>query len=185
MLAQEMLALGRQPFVSQHVYASMMRQSAIELSCARVAVKIADVTRYSEWIERCSIGSFEERDMLTENEIRLFRQRLLALGSRVSRQREQLKDEALRPVGGEASGSFSDVPTHPADLGTHYFEEEVALGLVENEEQIIAEINAALERIEQGSFGRCEKCGREIAGQRLQAVPYARHCIDCARRTSA
>lgn len=120
--------------------------------------------------------------MLTENEIGSFRKRLLTLGSRLSHERDVLKDEALRPVGGEASGSFSDVPTHPADLGTHYFEEEVALSLVENEEQIIAEINAALERIEQGSFGRCEACGKEIARQRLQALPYARHCIGCVKR---
>jgi RNA polymerase-binding protein DksA len=120
--------------------------------------------------------------MLTDDEIGSFRKRLLTLGSRLSREREQLKDEALRPVGGEASGSFSDVPTHPADLGTHYFEEEVTLSLVENEEQMIAEINAALERIEQGTFGRCETCGKEIAKKRLQALPYARHCIDCVKR---
>lgn len=126
--------------------------------------------------------------MLTEKDIRLFRQRLLALGSRVSREREQLKDEALRPLGlgGEASGSFSDAPTHPADLGTHCFEEDVALSLVENEEQIIAEVNTALERIEQRTFGRCEACGKEIARQRPQALPYARNCIDCTtRRTPA
>ena len=43
----------------------------------------------------------------------------------------------------------------------------------------------ALLRIEQGIFGRCEECGEEIPEARLEAVPYARHCIDCARKIEA
>ena len=52
--------------------------------------------------------------------------------------------------------------------------------LLENEEQILEEIASALERIEQGNFGRCEECQREIPKARLEAIPYARYCVDCA-----
>jgi RNA polymerase-binding protein DksA len=118
--------------------------------------------------------------MISEVEARAYRDRLLALIGRLDRDRSQLKEEALRPTGGEASGSLSDVPLHLGDLGSHSFEQELTLGLLENEEQLIEEINAALDRLDQGGYGRCESCGQEITKARLQALPYARHCVTCA-----
>jgi RNA polymerase-binding transcription factor DksA len=114
-----------------------------------------------------------------------YRKKLVALLKRLGEDREDLKSEALQGTGGETSGSFSDVPTHMGDLGTHYFEEEMTLNLIENEEKIIEEVNAALERIEQGTFGRCEGCRQTIASERLEAVPYTRYCIVCARKRLA
>jgi len=119
--------------------------------------------------------------MITETETGAYRQRLLALMARIDRDRSLLKDEALRATGGEASGGLSDIPLHLADLGSHSFEEELTLGLVKNEEQLIEEINAALERIDEGIYGQCEACRRNIAKERLPAVPYTRHCVRCAR----
>jgi DnaK suppressor protein len=66
-------------------------------------------------------------------------------------------------------------------MGTDTFEEEVAVGLLENEVQLLTEVNAALERIERGTFGRCENCGQEIPNKRLDALPHARYCVHCAR----
>jgi len=120
--------------------------------------------------------------MMTQGEIATYRQRLLTLMKRLAGDRSQLKDEALRTTGGEASGGLSDVPLHLGDLGSHEFEEAVTLGLVENEEQIIAEINGALARIEDGTFGRCEECQKPIPKKRLEALPYSRSCIACAQK---
>ncbi len=117
---------------------------------------------------------------MTPKELQNYRQRLLGLMKRLNRDVSQLEEESLQGVGGEASGGLSDVPVHPADLGSHEFEEDVTLDLLTNEEQLLAEVNAAWERLEQGSFGRCEKCRREITRERLEAMPYARHCIQCA-----
>jgi DnaK suppressor protein len=119
---------------------------------------------------------------MTTAKIRYNRQQLLALKKRLGDDLTELEEEALRGVGGEASGGLSDVPIHPADLGTENHEEEVSLGLLENEDQILAEVNDALERIEQGTFGRCENCGQEISRERLKALPYARYCVRCAQR---
>jgi RNA polymerase-binding transcription factor DksA len=74
------------------------------------------------------------------------------------------------------------VPVHPADLGTDNYEGEVALDLLENELQILEEIDAALERIEQGTFGLREKCHQEISKDRPSALPYARYCLRDARK---
>ena len=93
-----------------------------------------------------------------------------------------LADEALNSKD-EASGNLSHVPIHMADLGTH--EREVTLGLLENEGQTLQEIVAALGRIEQGTFGHCEGCREVIPKARLHALPYARSCVECARRLQA
>jgi DnaK suppressor protein len=60
-------------------------------------------------------------------------------------------------------------------------EVEVEVGVITNEERLAGEVAAALHRIESGTFGRCERCGRAIGRSRLDAVPYARDCIRCAR----
>ncbi len=69
-----------------------------------------------------------------------------------------------------------------ADLGTDNFEQEFTLNLLQNQEQALAEIGDALERVRQGSFGRCEECQAAIPKARLQALPYTRHCVACARK---
>lgn len=120
--------------------------------------------------------------MLTKTEMEAFRQRLLALKKRLGGDLSELEEEALHAVGGEKSGGLSNVPVHPADLGTDNFEEELALDLLENEEKILDEVNDALARIGQGTLGRCENCGQEISRARLKALPYARYCIRCARK---
>jgi DnaK suppressor protein len=115
-------------------------------------------------------------------EITHHRRRLLALKKRLGGTMADLEDEALRPVGGEAGGGLSDVPVHPADVGTDTYEEEVALDLLQNEHQILAEIDDALKRIDEGTFGRCENCRQAISRERLEALPYARYCLQCARQ---
>jgi RNA polymerase-binding protein DksA len=111
-----------------------------------------------------------------------FRKQLLALKKRLGADLSELEEEALQPVGGEESGGLSNVPVHPADLGTDTFEEEFALELLEKEDKLLDEVNDALDRIEEGTFGRCENCGQEISRERLKALPYARYCIGCARK---
>ncbi len=118
---------------------------------------------------------------MTEAETDHFRKRLLIMKRRLRGDLSELADEALRPVGGEASGSLSDVPLHLADLASENYEQETTLDLIENEDRSLAEVDDALARIEQGTFGRCENCHREISRERLEAVPYARYCIRCAR----
>ena len=86
----------------------------------------------------------------------------------------------MQGVGGEAGSGLSDVPI--GDLGTHRFEEDVTWGLLENEERIIEEIQAALTRLDRGTFGDCVSCRRTIPTKRLRAIPYARHCVGCALR---
>ena len=68
-----------------------------------------------------------------------------------------------------------------ADVGTENYDQEFTLGLIENEQGTLELVNEALARLEKGKFGCCVECGEAIAKPRLQAIPYTRHCIECAR----
>lgn len=77
-------------------------------------------------------------------------------------------------------GEISNAPTHIGNIAGS--NADVNITLAENEGAILENVEAALERIEKGTFGRCEACKREIPAQRLDAIPYTPICADCARR---
>jgi RNA polymerase-binding protein DksA len=79
----------------------------------------------------------------------------------------------------EISGSSDN---HIGDTATATLDREIDYTLGENSEQVLSEIEAALKRIENGTYGTCVKCGREIAPERLDAYPWASLCIDDARK---
>ncbi|VTR94877.1 transcriptional regulator : DnaK suppressor protein OS=Singulisphaera acidiphila (strain ATCC BAA-1392 / DSM 18658 / VKM B-2454 / MOB10) GN=Sinac_6088 PE=4 SV=1: zf-dskA_traR [Gemmata massiliana] len=115
--------------------------------------------------------------------LRTYRQRLRDLLSRLSDGVPRLEAEGLRaPAGTER---VEDMPAHEADRAARETEEDVARALFANEEQILAEATAALERIDAGTFGTCTQCGHAIAKARLDAVPYARMCVRCAREDAS
>ena len=115
-------------------------------------------------------------------ELASYRGKLLALRDRLTGDVSSLAAEVLNSED-EASGNLSHVPIHMADLGT--YEREFTLGLLENQEQALEEIAAALRRIDQGTFGDCEGCRKAIPKNRLHALPYVRSCVDCARGLQA
>jgi RNA polymerase-binding protein DksA len=109
-----------------------------------------------------------------------FRNSLLTLKRRLGTEVSGLEQQVLRGTGGDASGSLSNFPVHPADLGTDNFEAELSLSLLERENEVLSQVNEALERMDEGTYGQCENCDRDIGRERLQAIPYARFCVECA-----
>ncbi len=71
--------------------------------------------------------------------------------------------------------------THLADTATETLDREIDDTLEENSENVLAAIEAALERVEGGTYGQCLNCGKEIGEERLAALPWATLCIDCRR----
>ncbi|HEX8200489.1 MAG TPA: TraR/DksA family transcriptional regulator [Isosphaeraceae bacterium] len=115
-------------------------------------------------------------------ELELFRQTLLNLRARLRGDLDQMTDEALKRNQPDSSGNLSNMPLHMADVGTENYDQEFTLSLIENEQETLDQINDALARITRGTFGRCEECDTAIAKPRLQALPYTRVCIECARK---
>lgn len=103
---------------------------------------------------------------------------LVALRNRLTGDVSHLADEALRGKENAKLTQASDL----ADQGADSYEHEFTLSLLQNQEQTLDEIEKALERLHLGKFGRCEECGGAIAKARLQALPYTRHCVACARK---
>lgn len=108
--------------------------------------------------------------------------------------RELLVDERKRVVAAidnlheDHQGSMSDetgedavYDNHLADTATETYDRELDYTLEENAEHVLADIDAALKRIEDGTYGTCTNCGKQIPAERLEARPYATLCIDCQR----
>src|SRR5580693_454789 len=120
--------------------------------------------------------------VLKNEDLVSYRQVLQTLRSRLRGDLDQMTDEALRRDNNGGTGNLSNVPLHMADLGTDNYDQEFTLGLIENEQGTLELVEEALERMENGTYGQCAECGEPIAKPRLQAIPYARHCIKCARK---
>lgn len=109
-----------------------------------------------------------------------YRRALQELLTRLRSDAAAIVEQTREASGGQASGELSNAPMHLGDMGTEEYLHDLNTTLLENEEFIAGEVVAALRRLEAGTYGRCEACQKEIAAERLEAVPYARQCVSCA-----
>ncbi len=93
----------------------------------------------------------------------------------------EMEGETLKKSRLDATGDLSSMPIHMADLGTDNYEQEFALDLMDSERRLLKEIDDALERIEQGTYGICEGTGKPVPKARLEAQPWARYSVEYAR----
>ena len=119
---------------------------------------------------------------LKKKEIEAFRLRLLDMRQQLVGDVDHMRAEALKDSLQESSGDLSSMPIHMADIGTDNYEQEFTLGLIESDRKMLKEIDLALNRISDGDYGVCEATHVAIGRARLQAKPYARYCIDYARK---
>lgn len=117
---------------------------------------------------------------MKKEEMKVYRERLLALRSRLRGDVNQLADAALKKNGSDG-GNLSSMPIHMADIGSDNFEQEFSLTLMQTEESTLDAIELALERIEDGKYGICEECEVKIPKARLNAIPYTTVCVKCAQ----
>lgn len=110
-----------------------------------------------------------------------FKQILLEKRKEIVGSVNEMKDEALNKSRLDAAGDLSSMPIHMADIGTDNYEQEFALGLMDSERKLLKEIDDALGRIEQRTYGVCEATDKPIAKARLEAKPWARYCVKYAR----
>jgi DnaK suppressor protein len=88
--------------------------------------------------------------------------------------------DSLEDESGELVSSSAD--NHLADTASDTYDREFDEGLEEDAERLLGEIDRALGRIENGSYGLCEVCGKPIPEERLEAIPYTTLCIEDARK---
>ena len=108
-----------------------------------------------------------------------YRQQLQRLSSQIRTTVSAVTEQARAATSGQGTGELSQVPLHLADMGTEEYLHDLNTTLLENEEYLANEIGEALRRIENGSFGLCENCGKKISAERLRAIPHTRFCVRC------
>jgi len=113
---------------------------------------------------------------LTPREIRQSKALLLAKLNEILNNVISMEEETLR----RPRTDLSSMPIHMADVGTDNFEMENTLGIMDSERKLLLEIQDALGRIENGTYGICEGNNEPIPRQRLRAIPWARYCVTCA-----
>ncbi|MEW6073892.1 MAG: TraR/DksA family transcriptional regulator [Planctomycetota bacterium] len=113
----------------------------------------------------------------TAQRLAMYRHILLRMRASLTGDIADLEADAFSP---ENSRFTTD---NPADTGSDSYAQTFSLELLRRDEAILGEISDALARFARGEFGRCEECAKWIQSARLDAVPYARLCIECQRKT--
>jgi DnaK suppressor protein len=125
-------------------------------------------------------GDMLTQTNLTEAELEEFRGLLLEKRHELVGDVNNLSDEARRA--GALDGTASSMPIHMADLGSDTWEQELTLGLIENERGLLREIDEALDRIDKKTYGICIATNKPIGKARLRLKPWAKYCIEYARK---
>jgi len=110
---------------------------------------------------------------LTSKDLNRLRDKLVGIRVSLTGDIRSLEGDALKP------GDSPPHPDNPADFGSDTFSREFSLELLAREESTLDDIDAAIERLDGGCFGICERCKRPIAKARLAAIPFAHLCIRC------
>ncbi|HRZ86392.1 MAG TPA: TraR/DksA family transcriptional regulator [bacterium] len=116
---------------------------------------------------------------MNKKEMKKYKDVLLEKKEKIVESLRKLEDDTLNKSQRDQSGDLSGYSLHMADVGTDNFDREFALNLLTNEQGIMYDIDDALTRIENGTFGTCEMCSKDIGEKRLSAVPSARMCKEC------
>ena len=117
---------------------------------------------------------------IAKAQLKEFRQLLLTVRRRIVGEIQSIVEDAAKSPR-DASGDLSGYTVHMADMAADTYEREMSVNMASSEQEVLYQIDEALKRLEDGSFGDCQQCNKPIAVSRLRAVPYASLCISCQR----
>ena len=110
-----------------------------------------------------------------------FRKCLEAMDRQLRGDIESIEESTHHASGGQNNGDISNVPFHLGDMGTDEFMHQMNSLLLVNELQLQLEVRAALTRIREKTYGICQTCERPINSERLEVLPFASNCVNCAK----
>ena len=116
---------------------------------------------------------------MLKKELAQFKKLITELRDKILEDVKHISEDAIKQSQREAAGDISTYTYHMADIATDTYDREFSIGLASNERKLLYEIEDALKRIEDGSFGICEDCKKIISKSRLKAVLYTRLCLKC------
>lgn len=116
---------------------------------------------------------------MDNNKLQYYKNRLIEEKRNITEAVEGMLENGLADSQSVETQELSIIDNHPGDMGTEMFDKGRRFALIRNEKDIIDKIEDAIVRIEDGSYGNCELCGKEIPEERLEFMPYASTCIHC------
>ena len=117
---------------------------------------------------------------LSKKELEYYWELLLKKRAEILGDVNQMETSAIKRDSSERASSGSSMPIHMADIGSDNFEQDFTLGLIDSERRLLDAVSSALGRIKRGTFGICLGTGKQIQKRRLEAMPWAKYCIDYA-----
>jgi RNA polymerase-binding transcription factor DksA len=114
---------------------------------------------------------------MMNSDLTLHRKKLLALREELLGDMTQMEDDTLKD-----HCKTTSIPTDMEELASDDADQELTASLLGCDKDTLDQIEAAIQRIENGSYGRCQDCGKQIPKIRLDAIPYAAECERCASR---
>jgi len=118
----------------------------------------------------------------TKKDLSFYKEKLFNLKDDVLTQIRDISKDTLMKSQKDMSGDISGYGIHLADVATDNYERDFNLSLVSNERKIVMNIDAALKRIEDKTYGVCAVCKKHIAKNRLSALPHAKYCRKCKEK---
>lgn len=112
----------------------------------------------------------------------VYRKLLLGIKEKTSGDLRNLSDDN-KGGGNDGGGDISGHALHMADVATDMYDREFTLGLAANERELLYEVDEALIRIQEGTFGICTSCKKPIPPTRLKAIPHAKLCLKCQEKS--
>lgn len=112
---------------------------------------------------------------LSKQELGVYKEKLINLREDILNQIKDISDDTLMKSQKDISGDMSGYSLHMADMASDNYDREFSLGIVSSEREVLFEINEALKRIEEGTYGICQISGKPISKIRLNAIPHARY----------
>lgn len=116
---------------------------------------------------------------MKKTDVEAYRKHLVAERERIQKALEEIEAEIGRQDEPGGHSELADYDNHPADAGTDTFEKEKNLAVRDNYREILGRMEDALAKMDRGTYGECDRCGRAIAKGRLDAIPYAIYCVEC------
>jgi YteA family regulatory protein len=120
---------------------------------------------------------------MDKDKLHYFKQRLLKEKGKYHNVLDLMRSGDDTEQGTYSPGELSNYDNHPAELGTEVFQATMNNALKVNEEYTIQKINDALQRIDNGTFGKCNICGKDIEIERLEVLPFAQKCLSCEKES--
>lgn len=117
-----------------------------------------------------------------KKELDFYKEKLFNFKDDVLTQIRDISKETLMKSQKDMSGDISGYGIHLADVATDNYERDFNLSLVSSERRVVLDIDAALKRIEDKTYGICELCKKFIAKNRLNAIPHAKYCRKCKEK---